>query len=745
MGMFDDLIPQQAAGASGQEVAVGVFDDTQPQPNEVPNFAGGMFDDLIPQDDAMVGKPPSPADFGSNTEKQARFGDSLKPLFGGRNPVSETVDTFIEPLTDFSSDRSVGERLVDTAAFAASVPNAMLRLPTIGEAVEDTLGSSSLREAEESFVENNPKLLNALGALGEVSAAGNPLGQGFRVPVRPGTTKRKSQAHRHTENLSDDVARARQSADDMRSLNVEPFAPAVAMAKRGDNSAGALTKVLEQKPFFGAAIQKRARQFVDELGHAKDRIQKGFGSSTTMQGAGGQVRAALENVKVSRGTDVKSLDDTQLARLANLPPRLATYKDVQAAKYARAERFLPEDKAKAQPVGKGQERVIGGMENTRQILSDIKRRFGLTINKSEASRAKRSKGAVLGGSLQLNSADGFANPRWTGSRNVDVSLDAIASSKGNWRTGIEGMREIRSNIRRVLSSKADTEVNALSRGDLQRLYVAVSKDMDHLLSRLAKRSAENGDNSLSQRYLAAKEAYKEADNFTARYASKFEDVKTLFRVQSDEAVAGAIKTAMQDGTKGNLQRLTTLRRIVPKETIDEMASAIIVDLGKPTGRAAGATQDIAFSPSRFSSQWNSLSPQARKVMFGHRKELFDALNRFARVSQNVADYEALANSSRTGINNFVVGAGGLMAANHSLWYVAGAAGIVVASRGAAYFLSSPAYVNWLTRTNILLKRGDGKGVSQHLNALQKIVRNDQGLDPHTAQVLLVSLQEVANQ
>ncbi len=465
---------------------------------------------------------------------------------------------------------------------------------------------------------------------------------------------------------------------------------------------------------------------------AQDNIRGQYGSSQTMQGAGGQVRARLEGFKDGRSVDVTDLTPEALSRLANSPPRLSSFRDVQAAKYHQAERFLPEEKAKAQPVGKGEERVFGGLERTRGILRDIKRRYGLTINKADAARAKKGKKKEL----SLQNTEDFRNPRWTGSPNVDRSLDAIATE--NWRTGIEGMREIRSNIRRALSSRSDTEVNALARGDLKRLYKAVSDDMDTMLARLAKQSEDAGNTELAGRYRAARDAYKDADAFTARYAQRLEDVKTLFRVQSDEAVAGSIRTAMQDGTRGNMQRLLSLRRVAPREVMDEISSALIVDLGRPTGRAAGATQEAGFSPSRFASQWNSLSPQARKVVFGHRPKLFAALNRFARVSQGMADFEALANSSRTGVSNAVwamVGAGGVGAAQVSPAMVAGVAAAMMGGRAASSFLSSPAYVAWLTRAPVISRSGNGVAMAQHLKRLRDMALKDKKLDPMALQAI----------
>lgn len=706
-----------------------VFDDGARQTPKAP---------MRPDQDG--GRVPLPSDPMPSNQPSSRFGDSLKPYFGGHNPIAETYDNIIKPMTDVSSERPVLDRAVDTVNFSVSAPLKALRLPSIGEAVESVTGNSGIADSERRFVENNPELLRAIGALGEAAAAGSPLGQGARAPAPTQVRTPRAQAIR--QQVSDDVVRARNAANDMRSIGVDPYGPAVAAAKRGDNSAGAVTQGLADKPIVGAPLQRGARRFVDDMVQAQEEIRSGYGSSQTMQGGGGHVRSALERFKDDRTIDVKALTSEQLDRLANSPPRLSTFKDVQAAKYLRAERFLPEDKAKAQPVGKGQERITGALQNTRTVLRDIKRRYGLTINKSEAARASRNARDGEPGALSLENAPDFSNPRWTSSANINNSLDTIATAK-TWTVGLEGMREIRSNIRRLLSSKSDTEVNALARADLKRLYSAVSRDMDSLLDRLSDRATQQGNPELAQRYTMAKEAYKDADAFTARYSERLNDVKSLFRVQSDEALAEAIKTAMKDGGKGNMQRIVSLRRILPKETIDELSSSLIVDLGRPTGRASGATQEANFTPSRFASKWNELSPDAKRLVFGHRPELYRSLDRFARISQNISDYEKLVNNSRTGVSNFiwaVVGAGGVGVAQLSPELVLATIGVMTTGNMASRFLASPMYVNWLTRTTSIMKNGGQPGAMQRqMEALRSLVARDEMLDPQAAQAIIMMM------
>lgn len=659
-------------------------------------------------------------------------GDALKPIFGGHNPIAETTDLAKDAL-DPRSKRSIAERVSDAANFAVSVPFQMVRAPTPGQMVESATGYAGNREAEERFVQNNPRLLEALDAVGTLGLQ-TPLGQGARMPSPP--TRGPAQPLPAAVAAAEDTTRARRMLRDMETLDVEPYAPVIAAARSSDNSPGALTQSLADKPFVGTPIQRGAKQLVDDMADAQGRIVDEYGTSRTMQGAGANVRGQLEQFREGRNLDtsiytLENLDD--LREIANAPPRLSSFGDVAAAKYRLAEVLLPEEKARGQAVAAGEARQMGGMPETISILRDIKRRYGLTINKSEAAAAKKGKGNTL----SLEDSVDFGNPKWTGSANIDRSLDAIISAQGRWRTGLEGMREIRSNIRRLLSSKADTEVNALARGDLKRLYSAVSRDMDGLLERMAQQDKAN-----ATRYVAAKEAFKDADAFYKRYSEAFDAVKRVTSAPTDEAAAGAVLTAMKDGSKGNLDLLLTLRKMLPQQVMDDMAGAILVELGRPTGRAGSAKQEAGLSPARFATQWNGLSDAAKTVVFGGRPELKRQLDAFARVAQGAQDFEALANNSRTGVSNMVMGtiaAGGYGLSQLSPTILLGTIATMGSLRAAAHFLTSPTYVRWLTEASRLTVEPRPNQIRVHLRKLENIIRNDANLDDVSKKALMASI------
>jgi hypothetical protein len=139
---------------------------------EIPVGRGGYLDTLIPRDQPLPAAQHNP----QPTATQA--------LLGNDNPLSRAYD-FAVDAADLSSDRPAIDRAMDTANFVAAAPFRALRAPTPGD-VAAYFGYPGAVESEQRFIENNPGIINAVGAVGEVSAGlTGGLGQGVKtIPVR---------------------------------------------------------------------------------------------------------------------------------------------------------------------------------------------------------------------------------------------------------------------------------------------------------------------------------------------------------------------------------------------------------------------------------------------------------------------------------------------------------------------------------------------------------------------------------
>jgi hypothetical protein len=182
----------------------------------------------------------------------------------------------------------------------------------------------------------------------------------------------------------------------------------------------------------------------------------------------------------------------------------------------------------------------------------------------------------------------------------------------------------------------------------------------------------------------------------------------LYGTQSAEGLAlGILKDAMGGRKGGNLGRLTRLRGLLDDQQWGDVSSGVIRELGRPVGSARGAAEEAGFSVNSFMTNWRNMSEEGKNVLFNRPgesgKALRNSLDRFVRVADRMANFEAMANTSRSATN--ALGMAGLAsvftAAQQAItgnFQTAAAAGSVAAGTYAfGRFMTSPLYVRWLTR------------------------------------------------
>ncbi len=129
--------------------------------------------------------------------------------------------------------------------------------------------------------------------------------------------------------------------------------------------------------------------------------------------------------------------------------------------------------------------------------------------------------------------------------------------------------------------------------------------------------------------------------------------------------------------------------------MNDVGAAVIRQLGEPIGSARGSVQEIGFSPSSALTRWNNMSPEARSLILGH--DHAQALNDWFRITNRLANVEALANTSRSGthLTNAIIGLGSAGMALNGHTALLGAA--LTAGGGLSLLLSRPAYVRWVIK------------------------------------------------
>jgi hypothetical protein len=114
--------------------------------------------------------------------------------------------------------------------------------------------------------------------------------------------------------------------------------------------------------------------------------------------------------------------------------------------------------------------------------------------------------------------------------------------------------------------------------------------------------------------------------------------------KSGEQIVKALEN-MANPTSGNVSRLRRLFDAMPKDEANAVSATIINRMGQPARGSANIADEGGFSFNTFLTNYNSLSPRARAVMFP--KETRTALEQLATVSRGVKEAGSAMNTSNT--------------------------------------------------------------------------------------------------
>ncbi len=640
------------------------------------------------------------------TPRGPRFGDALKPIFGGHNPIAETYDAFIDPFipspprTKAEADEQAWqegrggiERAKDTAAFVAGVPariasggkygagDALTQLgfPDVGDMVS---------QGEQDFALANAPQLSALDAAGSLGAGTMGLNVA-RVP-----------SHRvgRDFNPSLPALRAEEAARDataFENLGVRSFGPAFSQGP-----VASVAKQLSETPFIGAPVRNALEESIAGAARAADNIAGRYGNAVTENQAGRAVQQGIERFKDARSDDIidrsaGAMTHDQRRAVISAPARETSLKTKLEALYDEAWDHIPPEMQK----GRSREadtRFLGGLGNTANILDEIVNRNLGMMNRARAAREGTVERTVAGDEVapigrQIEVRGGSipeaAMPVLGG--HLGRILRDIASRR--WRGTLQDMREIRSELRRLSSGMPDTEKNTLRKSDVERLKSAITQDMAYMLDRNAEHYAGIQEHGTAASVQRAANLFRRADRFNAVAVKRLENIESLFGATSPEQLYRNIWQASQV-KGGNLAKIHTLSRTLRADERGELASGILHQMGLPVASARGLPGEVNFSVNTWLTNWNKITPQAKRALFG--TEHAAALDELARVISRLSNVEALANTSRSGTNTLNVSGAIGAAASVASGQTAAALGIAGSGFGAALLLSRPSYTKW---------------------------------------------------
>lgn len=318
---------------------------------------------------------------------------------------------------------------------------------------------------------------------------------------------------------------------------------------------------------------------------------------------------------------------------------------VKRALYWQADRFIPE----ATPVQ---------LSNTWQTVAKLT---------TPTQGATATTGALI-------------NPRIAQLR--DTLAQDIAA--GNGRIPYAALKRIRTDIGESLadySLSPDTPTR-----ELKQLYAALSRDMETAAQAMGPDAVR---------------AAKRANRYTRATADRLEQVQ---RVIDKNGGPEKVFQAAMSGTRDGGTTLRAVMQSLPKEGQRSVTAAVIKRMGMPTPGQAGV--DDTFSAATFLTNWNRISPEARKALFDrHGLGFSQDMDRIARVADNVkAGSKVFANPSGTANKAAAYTYGASLVASMfdpTLLSAGTLIGGGALANGAARYMTNPDAVRWLARSTTM--------------------------------------------
>ncbi|MEM8971084.1 MAG: hypothetical protein AAGD43_03370 [Pseudomonadota bacterium] len=680
-------------------------------------------------------------------------GRDPRPNWTGTKVEEDIRRDFINPVGQWFSQpgASIPDRIGGTAAFAGSLP---VRLATqgqygLGDLLQYVPGVSLMapaaKEAEQAFMQRNQPGLQAAQNLGEgIGFLPSARSMGY-VPPSPRVIG-GMQPHERAQ-LAPQNPQARVSADRSRAAQYAeeaglPTHPGIEFGPSGRQVA----KVFEQQPVIGEPLRAATRNMLDETRKRTEGIASQYGTAENLPAAGNIARGAVERFRREQPEiDIERLDDENLRLIVDEPAARTSLPVAAAARYELAWRIIPKKMREGASV-KTLPRVMGGVaETSREVQRIIGRNTGI-INREAALRerslnydptAAQVRDPTLPSIGEMTSLRGDRSGNFpqaavpaVGNKLVNHALLDIAL--GVWRGTAQDIRNLRSEIRRQIASLEDNERNVASLADLNRLHHTLGEDFYRLLKRNAADYRNRKDEVNARKFEMSIDRFKQADEF---YQRAQEDVSRLrqftFDTMTAERAGNAIYRAALDGGKGNIELVRSLRRTVQPEEWNEIASAMIREMGSVPPGQPGFTGDINFSLTRFATDWKRLSPQSRVTLFGDRdkRAAFKEINEMANLATQFREFEALANTSRSGVHNLTAG---LLTGSAAGLYYYPVTTLSVAALGysGSLAMSNTRFLRWMNqgrRFEARAYRGNvsaQRALANHMVRLNDLIRQD---------------------
>lgn len=394
------------------------------------------------------------------------------------------------------------------------------------------------------------------------------------------------------------------------------------------------------------------------------------GGASVMQGV-------AERTVGQMGERVRSLAETLGRRMSPQGTGAALREAAEGA----GQRFAQRREALDQSI----EDTIGG--NTLVPLANVQSLIGEM--RATLRMAPKSLNASLAGAIQ----------------ELDNLVSDAAANGG--KIPFAALRKVRTRVGQDLKRPDAAGYRPGEQQYIARIYGALSGDID------AAATAAGPD---------ALNALKLHDRYVR--LNRTINIPALDRITKARTDEQAFQIAMQGADRGGTE-LLRLRRNLPPEAMDELASTVLYRMGQARPGQQGAPVELlgegdTFSPNTFLTNWSKLSPEAKRALFGGTRyeDLTANLDDLVKIAASLKDAEKMANPSGTArqllFSALSYGAGQTLTGSVS-GGVSAAAGSVVVPYVSARLLTSPGFTRWLAGSRMV-----GNNPNSFLNHLGRL-------------------------
>lgn len=356
----------------------------------------------------------------------------------------------------------------------------------------------------------------------------------------------------------------------------------------------------------------------------------------TVENARGQTVPAsrpLNQIGLRR-TEAADLSDSELTRLIRQPSGSTSFAARGEALYESAYRKLP-------PLMRSdgsRNPNLHGTPNSRQAILQTQREIGNQLGAGQNT--------VFG-----DLARRLANP------------------KSNF--SFEDLRSIRTEVGRALSNFGDYETR-LDRGQLNRIYGALSRDMENALTDVANRAWERTRlpatasdylaPAMAKRADAALHEFRRADRYFRQGIGRMDRFTQVLEAKTPNEAARKITRALAENT-ANPQMLREIQNTLRPNELAALRGHIIASLG--AGRPGGKAAETVMSWHNWGTDYHKImdNPAGREFMtHGLSEDVLRRLNNMARISDRMKYYEQTKNYSGSAYTG-IIGAGAVALTN----------------------------------------------------------------------------------